>query len=456
MNVVIRAAIYLAALVIPVTLVSVMSSMYSMSVTMPLTPDDLQNTVGVLPAPGYDAAKPTVVVVLGNELSEVTDVLGPYATFAESGLYNVYTVAETRLVRTLTGGLDIIPHFSFAELKQQLGHSPDIVVVPAMISATSPQNQPVLTWLRQQSKAGSLMFSWCFGAEVLAAAGLLDGKPATTHWGDIDGLEKTYPEVQWQRGVRFVDTGAVLTTAGLTSGFDATLYLLSQRHGLAVAERVRQALHYPLSPYMTNPNLEQYHFAVSDVIYLFNSGFDWSKTQAGVWLYDGVDDLSLAALFDVYPASQLYLARTVAAVRGPVTSHYGLQLLPRWAEDTLPTVDRLLVPTGAPIQNLDAELSNHNWGNIQITYLHNAGEPRFAFEVPLEDLAREQNVPTAVFAAKRLEYRNPTLHLTGTGWPVSLMLRPVVIAVASIILVGLFMRRGNRRQPGYPMQQPSV
>src|SRR5262245_57800890 len=92
-------------------------------------PDAVRNTVVPQPAPNYDPHKPTVAIVLGS-VTEVTDALGPYALFAESGLYNVYTVAASRDLHNLSGGVDIVPHYAFAELDRLLGHSPEIVVLP--------------------------------------------------------------------------------------------------------------------------------------------------------------------------------------------------------------------------------------------------------------------------------------------------------------------------------------
>src|SRR5581483_6234572 len=88
----------------------------SLNIMRTPAPAALVSTVVPLPAPNHDPSKPTVAVLLGNTFTEPTDFLGPYAIFAESGAYNVYAVASTRTVRTLTGGLDLVPHLSFAEL----------------------------------------------------------------------------------------------------------------------------------------------------------------------------------------------------------------------------------------------------------------------------------------------------------------------------------------------------
>jgi AraC family transcriptional regulator, transcriptional activator FtrA len=173
-----------------VSLTSYIGITKSMRVMMATAPGALASTVVPLPAPNHDARKPTVAILLGNTFSEPTDVLGPYAIFAESGEYNVYTVAASRTVRTLTGGLDVVPHLSFDELAARLHGDPDTVVVPQIVDIRSSLNAPVVAWVRRQARGHALLFSWCTGAEVLAESGALDGKAATAHWGDIDRLER--------------------------------------------------------------------------------------------------------------------------------------------------------------------------------------------------------------------------------------------------------------------------
>ncbi len=354
----------------------------------------------------------------------------------------------SRAIYTLAGTTDVVPHYTFAELDALLGRSPDIVVVPQMIGINAPENRSLLDYIRQHAQGDTLIFSWCTGANVLAAAGVLDGKRATAHWGDIDRLERAYPAVQWQRGLRYVDEETVLTTGGVTSGLDGTLYLLAKLHGAEVAERVARALHYqPGVELDATPTVEQYRFGLRDSIVALNAAFKWAKRDLGVWMYDGVGDLELAAVLDAYPVSMAVRTYTVGATRGIVTSRYGLQLVPYWDVAELPAVDRLLVPGGTSAAQTDASLTAVA-GRISalITRIHDAARPQFAFEVPVEDLAREENVPTAAFATKRLEYRAPTLQLVGAGWPVLLTLQPVLIGAVGVALVRWFTRRGDRRR----------
>jgi putative intracellular protease/amidase len=415
-------------------------------------------------APDYDAAKPTVAVLLGNTRTEATDFLVPYAMFVESGAYNVYAVAESRTVRTLAGGVDVVPQVSFAELEAQLHGSPDIIVVPAMLKVGSPENGPVLDWLRQHGRGQTMLFSWCVGAEVLAASGLLDGKTATTHWGQIDAFERTYPAVTWRRGERYVDSGMLLTTGGITAGVDATLHLLQRRNGQAVADRVTRAMHYPGSPYVTNPRMPHYTADLADTIGLANNAFNWPRRQTGVWLYDGVGEVDVAAIVEAYQVSATNQIHTVATASTLVSQH-GLQLVPRWQAGTLPAIDRVLVPGGKDAQHAIDHLPDGLGGaGGQITLLQNDRTPTYAFTLALQDLASSHDVLTARVAAKQLEVRSP-LQLVGPRWPLRLLVLPALAGLGGCVALWSFLwlsrrafdiSRRNRGRPNAPSAQPRI
>jgi hypothetical protein len=88
-----------------------------------------------------------------------------------------------------------------------------------------------------------------------------------------------------------------------------------------------------------------------------------------------------------------------------------------------------------------------------IVRLHDNEQPRPAFEAPLEDLARQTNVPTAAFANKRLEYRGSSLQLAGSGWPLLLMLQPLLIGGLGVGLAQWLIRRRDRRRRLHRFQQ---
>src|SRR5438067_10177033 len=249
----------------------------------------------VFPAPeALDPEKPTVVVVLGNDVTEVADALGPYVAFKTSGTFNVVTVAERRFPVALSGGLDVVPDFSLAELDAQLGRDPDLIIVPNIPNVRG--NDAVRTWLRQHGGRRSTVMSVCAGAEMLAATGLIDGRRATTHWGDIGRIERSYPAVRWLRGQRYVDDGQFVSTAGILSGIDGSLHLIDRLRGRALALHVARAVRYDGARFLDDPKMPQFQREPRDAIVLLNAAFGWDRASLGVPIQDGMDELPLAAI----------------------------------------------------------------------------------------------------------------------------------------------------------------
>jgi transcriptional regulator GlxA family with amidase domain len=119
--------------------------------------------------------------------------------------------------------------------------SADTVVVPGF---DSPQALPpqVGRALRAAAARGARIVSICTGAFALADAGLLDGRPATTHWRHTDQLAREYPQVRVNPDVLYVDDGQVLTSAGIAAGIDLCLYVVRSDHGAEAATRIARRL----------------------------------------------------------------------------------------------------------------------------------------------------------------------------------------------------------------------
>ncbi|MGI5353124.1 GlxA family transcriptional regulator [Streptomyces sp. CA-250714] len=118
----------------------------------------------------------------------------------------------------------------------------DTVIVPAAHSRDEPFERgamsPGLAEAFARIRPGTRVASICTGAFVLASAGLLDGKRATTHWSAVERFERLFPAVELDSDVLYVDEGSVLTSAGIASGVDLCLHMIRRDHGAAVANEV--------------------------------------------------------------------------------------------------------------------------------------------------------------------------------------------------------------------------
>jgi putative intracellular protease/amidase len=401
-------------------------------------------------APAYDPSKPTVAVLLGADVTEITDALGPYEMFARAGAFNVVTVASEREPTLLSGGLRILPHYSLDELDARLeGDPPSIVIVPNIPNIASDENRPLVEWMQRQAAAGALMHSWCTGAMALAEAGLLDGLTATAHWGDLDRLEEQYPRVEWVRGVRWVDHGSVITSAGLTSGVDASLRVLTKVAGEDVARRVADELRYPNFHFASDPAVQPYTLQPSDAILLANATFRLSRQQIGLALYDGVGELDLSNLYDTHAYSAIADVEAIAVTSGFVRSAHGLASMPSLVADAetdgevIDRLDRFVVP-GRNGQDLAADVVAAVASlapELAPTYVQSESVERFGLEPVLEDLARTADLPTARFAMRRLEYRSETVRLEGDAVAWATLPLPWILGSLGVFVALVFLRR---------------
>jgi len=188
--------------------------------------------------PGPDN-RPKVAILLFPGV-QIIDYTGPYEVFGESD-FNVYTVAQSPGVLTTVMGMQVVPRFTFADAPQ-----PDVLVTPG--GNVNPDNAEVIRWIRDISKKATYVMSVCNGAFWLAKAGLLDGQSATTVSGAISTLKEMYPNTNVVSDRRYVDNGKVITTAGLSSGIDGALYLVSKMRGTGFAQAVALGMEYNWDP----------------------------------------------------------------------------------------------------------------------------------------------------------------------------------------------------------------
>ena len=188
---------------------------------------------------------------------EVLDFCGPFEVFSiarkpsESSddvpLFEAITVAEEDRLIVCRGGLLVQPHYTISNHARL-----DIVVVPGgQGTRREMHNTRLLDWIEAQAASGATMTSVCTGAFLLAEKGMLDGRSATTHWGSVDWLSEHYPQVNVLGDTRVVDTGDVITSAGVSAGIDMALSVVRRLHGEETAAWTARRMEYDYSPVPT-------------------------------------------------------------------------------------------------------------------------------------------------------------------------------------------------------------
>lgn len=185
--------------------------------------------------------KPKNVAIFIHQSVQLLDFTGPAEVFTDAG-FNVYTVAATTDQIISQGFLKVTPDYSIDNCPP-----PDIVVLPGGATNIPLENPKVIQWIQATSKNAQFMLSVCTGAMLLAKAGLLDGKKATTHYCCQDDLAR-YPNVTVVKGKRFIDNGNVITTEGISAGIDGSLYLVSRINGRPAAEKTARYMMYDWKP----------------------------------------------------------------------------------------------------------------------------------------------------------------------------------------------------------------
>jgi transcriptional regulator GlxA family with amidase domain len=182
-----------------------------------------------------------VAILIFDRLTAL-DAIGPYEVLRSMPGATVKFVAkEAGPKRTDAGSLALVADYALEEVK-----SPDIIVVPGGPGQIAlMDDEPVLNWIRQAHETSRWTTSVCTGSLILAAAGLLEGLRATTHWLAYDMLRSLGAEVVSER---VVIEGRIITAAGVSAGIDMALTLVAREAGEAVAQAIQLGIEYDPQP----------------------------------------------------------------------------------------------------------------------------------------------------------------------------------------------------------------
>jgi transcriptional regulator GlxA family with amidase domain len=192
------------------------------------------------------------VAIIAHDGMEILDFAGPSEVFAAAAgfgsaagapAFRVYTVGVTKAPILSQGFVKITPEFSIEDAPK-----PDILVIAGGGGSTLTGDPKAMAWIKEVASKAEVSLTVCTGAFVLAKTGLLDGREVTTWYDAIPRLREAAPALKVQDGRRFVDTGNVVTTAGVSAGIDGSLHVVARLLGRSVADRTARYMEYHWTP----------------------------------------------------------------------------------------------------------------------------------------------------------------------------------------------------------------
>ena len=184
---------------------------------------------------------------------DILDFSGPYEVFSrtrtkpgiesrknnDSAPLNVFTISKLQQTIRVSGGLKVLADYNFKDNPKV-----DILLIPGGLGTRSLlQSKEIISWILDTAKGASLLTSVCTGSLLLARAGLLKNKKATTHWGALELLKNVSPSTKILKDQRVVDDG-IITSAGVSSGIDMAFQVVAKLFGDDVAADTAKYIEY--------------------------------------------------------------------------------------------------------------------------------------------------------------------------------------------------------------------
>ncbi|RYE82833.1 MAG: transcriptional regulator [Hyphomicrobiales bacterium] len=321
-------------------------------------------------------ARPLVAIIGLNDSTETTDYLMP------TGILRRADIADVVMLSTRPGPVRLYPALTVeADMTMEAfdarhPEGPDYVVVPAMSRDDDPA---VMAWLRKQAEGGAVIIAVCAGAKVVAAAGLLDGRRATTHWYYLEDLLGSRPSIRYVTDRRMVIDRGVATTTGITASMPMMLTLVEAIAGRGKAEAVARDL--GLDRWDARHDSGAFRLTRSfATTVLGNRLAVWSEDRFGIALEPGLDEVSLALVADAWSRTYRSRVELLATAMGAVTTRSGVRLIP----------DRVTAAAG--------ERLPHGWASKR---------PTEALGAALQLIGARYGQATAHVVAMQLEYPRP-------------------------------------------------
>jgi putative intracellular protease/amidase len=342
----------------------------------PVAQDEVDATLAALKPP--KRRRPLIAILGANAGTEITDYLMPYGILQRADIADVVALGTEPGAVTLYPALKVEPQATIAEFDARYPEGADHVVVPAMHRDDDPT---ILQWIRGQASKGAIIIGVCAGAKIVGAAGLLDGKRATTHWYYLAQLRERHPSIRYVTDRRLVVDAGVATTTGITASMPISLTLIEAIAGREKAEAAGRDL--GLAQWDATHDSDAFAFTRPFALTAVKNRLAfWSHERLGLPLVPGVDEVSLALVADAWSRTYRSHVVTFAGTAAAQQSRSGIRIIPEQVSTSWPAEH--LLPAIAGLQ------------------------PAMALEQALQGIAARYGMQTADFVAMQLEYPKDT------------------------------------------------
>lgn len=324
--------------------------------------------------PRFGRPQPVVVVVGDNSGTELTDFVIPYGVLSSSGVAKVVSVSTAPGTMKMFPALEVQAQYSLQQFDEVFPQGADYVVVPAI---KDKDNGDLIKWLTAQSVKGSSLVSICNGAITVANTGLMNGHRATAHWASEKSRTANFPGVVWQKNIRYVADGTIISSAGISASLPVSIALVQAIAGPEEANAL--ALELGVIDWSSKHSSDAFQQANDDPL------MSWRVKQKPpsrlyIPLSEGMDEIALALRVEAYTHSGAAQVISVSDGVNPISTRNNLLIVP----------DKQVVVIGAQSTPL-------NSGSTELPSAK-------TLDAALEEIANEYGPSAAAQAARVMEY----------------------------------------------------
>lgn len=302
----------------------------------------------------FGRTRPVIAVVGQNAGTEITDFVIPFGVLSRSNVADVISVSVapgTVAMKPLRFELQS----TLAEFDKRFPDGADYIVIPKVDDDKDPA---LLQWVAAQAAKGGTIVSICLGATVVANTGLLDGRRATSYWVTEADRVARYPNVRWERNIRYVADGKIVSSAGISASMPISI---------AVVEAI--AGHDKAAALALDLGIENWSSAHNSDYFQEGLPLAWGREgkldAVGIPVKPGDDEIALALTAEAYSMNGKSTAIVVAADQKPIRLAHGLVVFPGAPTGEAKSLTRMLAPISA---HRSAKALDSSLADIATTY----------------------------------------------------------------------------------------